>query len=54
MTDVILCAASNLFRMYVIGRFMKVLLGEPRVSRGTLLSGVCDACAAKEADHGGK
>ena len=38
MTDVILCAASNLFRMYVISRFMKVLLGEPRVSRGTLLS----------------
>ena len=34
MTDVILCAASNLFRMYVISRFMKVLLGEPRVSRG--------------------
>ncbi|MDO4260667.1 MAG: GHKL domain-containing protein [Eubacteriales bacterium] len=32
MTDVILCAASNLFRMYVIYRFMKVLLGERRTS----------------------
>lgn len=37
MTDVILCAASNLFRMYVISRFMKTLLGECRVSKGKIL-----------------
>ena len=36
MTDVILCAASNLFRMYVISRFMKTLIGEPRASRKML------------------
>lgn len=37
MTDIILCVATNLFRMYVISRFMKTLLGECRVSRLTAM-----------------
>ena len=38
MTDVILCVTANLFRMYVVNRFMKTLLGECRVSRLTAMS----------------